>query len=193
MYHLVNIATTGDDDAQATPASTSAPAPVTDNHVVDNNDRAQEFRPSAATTPAKPKPDSPHSPPHSPPHQPPSRWEAPPTGGPPPPVPPRADPPMPYVRVGVLHRNVGDETADNGGPRVLPLYGRRINPRSHRFNYRTRIGEGGDGSPAMELSVYDAKNDRDCTNDRNGCNEAWDGSLLTVSPYGAYTVDIARD
>jgi hypothetical protein len=66
---------------------------------------------------------------------------------------------------------------DGGDGKVLPLYGRRVAPRSDFFNYYTRT----DTYNPIPLPVTFQK--RDCQ-DSNGCKEVFSGDEIVISPTG---------
>ncbi len=83
------------------------------------------------------------------------------------PIPTRGEPEA-YQQMGVL------TTPDN---KVLPLYGRRVAPRSDYFNYYTRT----DTYNPVALPV--SYKQKDCQ-DNAGCNEIFSGDSLRLEPTG---------
>jgi hypothetical protein len=83
------------------------------------------------------------------------------------PIPTRGEPEA-YQQMGVL------TTADN---KVLPLYGRRVAPRSDYFNYYTRT----DTYNPVALPI--SYKQKDCQ-DNAGCSEIFSGDSLRLEPTG---------
>lgn len=83
------------------------------------------------------------------------------------PIPTRGEPEA-YQQMGVL------TTTDN---KVLPLYGRRVAPRSDYFNYYTRT----DTYNPVALPV--SYKQKDCQ-DNAGCSEIFSGDSLRLEPTG---------
>jgi Family of unknown function (DUF5755) len=81
---------------------------------------------------------------------------------------PSRGPPESYQQMGVL-------TVDDG--KVLPLYGRRVAPRSDFFNYYTRT----DTYNPVALPIKVGK--RDCQ-DSVGCSEVFNGDHVKMSATG---------
>jgi hypothetical protein len=83
------------------------------------------------------------------------------------PIPTRGAPES-YQQMGVM---VGEDG------KALPLYGRRVAPRSDRFNYYTRT----DTYNPVALPIKSRK--RDCQ-DNLGCEELFNGDDVVISPTG---------
>lgn len=77
-------------------------------------------------------------------------------------------PPESYQQMGII---------DSGDGKILPLYGRRIDPRGDRFNYYTRTDTY--NPVALPLSYKR----RDCQ-DNLGCDELMNGEEVRLTPTG---------
>lgn len=80
--------------------------------------------------------------------------------------------PLDYQQIGIL---TSDETDKE--PTVLPLYGRKIQGRSDRWQYYTAT----DKNNMMRIPLtYD---NRDCEDENTGCKEIYSGDSLDVNIY----------
>jgi hypothetical protein len=81
--------------------------------------------------------------------------------------------PAPFSVMGVL---IGQETKQDGEPRMLPLYGRQIFPGSNKYHYYCST----DQYNPVKISVF--REGRDCLS-THGCGELYQNDSIKVSGY----------